>query len=79
MTQEKKKRKRYHVHNYYKSCGNCGLWLYADEDVTVVTGFMGPTDSAYFHTTYEGCMEASDRYNNKIGLWRKGKSLNYGD
>ena len=79
MTQEKKKRKRYHVHNYYKSCGNCGLWLYADEDVTVVPGFMGPTDSAYFHTTYEGCLKATELLRSKISFRKKGSVVNYGN
>jgi hypothetical protein len=79
MTQVKKKRKRYSVHNYYKSCGNCGLWLYTDEDITFVSGSLGPTDSAYFHTTYEGCVEATDRLRSKVGLHREGHAVSYGN
>jgi len=59
MTQEKKKRKKFAVHNYEKNCGNCGMALYEDDEM-MYAKVPGITESAYFHTTYKGCEKASE-------------------
>ena len=58
-------RKRFHVHNMYKSCGNCGMWLYFDEDFFRIEGTFSTVDSGYYHTDYKGCQEATERYEQK--------------
>ena len=65
MTQAKKK--KFKVHNYERSCGNCGLGLMEDEDIIFVpamsskSGQFSPAGSNYFHRLPEGCAAASNR------------------
>lgn len=54
------KPKRLQFHNYKQSCGNCGLWLYENDDVVYVPT-QGLVNSTYFHTNPEGCQSASER------------------
>jgi len=62
MTQEKKKRKKFAVHNYAKNCGNCGMNLYEDDEI-LYAPVPGITESSYFHKTYRGCEAASEQHN----------------
>lgn len=77
MTQAKTKRKRFSVHNYYKTCGNCGLWLYTDDDIIFINTVA--TDASHYHATYEGCLEATDKLKSKVGIHRNGKAVAYGN
>lgn len=61
-----KKRKRFHIHNAPKSCGNCGLWLFFGDEIIHIDGKFTLSDSGYYHADYRGCQAANDEYERKI-------------
>lgn len=55
-------RNRFQVHFVNKSCGNCGLWLYEDDEIIHIDGKWSPSDSGYYHSDYHGCQKANDAF-----------------
>jgi len=53
-------KKRYKVHHYNRSCGNCGLGLREDDEIIFVEQSIR-SGSNYFHKHPEGCANASDK------------------
>ena len=78
MTQARKKRKRFSVHNYTKNCGNCGCKLYEDDDIIKVEGNVGIVDSPYYHATYQGCQAASEARDLFMRVGGRKHVVNYG-
>lgn len=67
MAKKKDTNKKYQSGNYYRTCGNCGLFLRENDEIVFVPslssvkGGYTPTGSNYFHKTPEGCANASNR------------------
>lgn len=78
MTQARKKRKRFAVHNATKNCGNCGCKLYEDDDIIKVEKGVGILESPYFHATYRGCQQASELRDLYMTVGNRAHVVNYG-
>ena len=67
MAKKKDTNKKYQHGNYYRTCGNCGLFLRESDEISFVPalssvkGRYAAVGSNYFHSTPEGCANASDR------------------
>ena len=59
-TTQVKMTKKFKVHNYTRTCGNCGLGLREDDEVIFVEQSVR-SGSNYFHKEPEGCAAASNR------------------